>query len=55
MLIAAGIFILLLTVMDVFISIGGAILDELRMHHSTNDILARSPDKAVHLPAGLAR
>jgi hypothetical protein len=46
MLIAAGIFILLLVMMDVFILIGGALLDKSSALHSPNEIPACSADAA---------
>jgi hypothetical protein len=55
MFIVAAIFIVLLTVMDIFILIGAAILGEPPMRDSLNDIPAFSADEAVHLPAALPR
>jgi hypothetical protein len=55
MFIAAGILIVLLIVIDIFILIGGAILGEVLMSHSPKDIPALSADEAVHLPAALPR
>jgi hypothetical protein len=46
MLIAAGIFILLLVMMDVFILIGGALLDKSSAPHAPNEIPVCSADAA---------
>ncbi|HTV55073.1 MAG TPA: hypothetical protein VMI06_09155 [Terriglobia bacterium] len=55
MLIAAGILIVLLVVMDVFILISGAILDKRSALHPPNDIPVRSADDAANVTSALRR